>query len=48
MHIQCRTIETNNAQFTYETKMISFAIKKMIKFESYRVQKMNMGTHIIV
>jgi hypothetical protein len=28
MHMHCRPIENNNAQFTYTTKIISFAIKK--------------------
>jgi hypothetical protein len=28
MHIHCRPIENNKAQFTYATEMISFAIKK--------------------
>ena len=28
MHMHCRPIEKNNAQFTYATKIISFAIKK--------------------
>ena len=28
MYMHCRPIEKNNAQFTYATKIISFAIKK--------------------
>ena len=28
MHMHCRPIENNNAQFTYATKIISFATTK--------------------
>jgi hypothetical protein len=39
MHMHCRPIEKNNAQFTYKTKIISFAIKKVIIFESHHVRR---------
>ena len=43
MHMHCRPIENNNAQFTYATKIISFAIKKMIIFEYLKNRKLKIN-----